>query len=771
MSAKLTVQGRCTARAFAPVGRRARSACLLGLLLLFGGPAAWAQSPGPEPARADANDSRPPRPRIGLVLSGGGARGAAHVGVLKVLESLHVPVDAIAGTSMGAVVGGLYASGMSAAQIEKELATIDWEDAFRDRPQRSRLNFRRKLEDRDFLVQLPLGFREGRFQLPRGLIQGQKLTQLLRELTLPVAGIASFDALPTPFRAVATDLETGAAVTMKDGDLASALRASLSAPGIFAPVERDGRLLVDGGIADNLPIDVMRQMNVDRLIVVDVGNPLLGRGRLQDVTTVANQMLAIMVRREAQKQLATLSPEDVVISPDMPRVSSYDFSALLKAVRFGEQAADSQQAPLARLSVPPAQYAAWVAGRQHPSSLPTVREVRPAAESTAFTRQVDEFFGALQGRPLDLDLLRRRANRYYGQGLLESLDYRLLPVAGDGSQSDMEFQVRPNSWGPTYVRFGLRLQDDFRGNSSFDAATRVLFTELNSLGAEWLWDAQVGGNPRLGTQIYLPLTPRRRWFIEPSALFQIRAVPEFDADDLQVGELRVRSVRFGGSMGRELGQSAELRAGVEREIGRSRVRLGDVSDPERNFANNEFFSRFSFDSLDSVAFPRTGESLTAQWRRRLSGRSLDRISDSVSVDARIARSWGRNTVIAWGSAGALLNDELADARNYFPLGGFLNLSGIAADSLSGPNYSIGRLVYYRKVGSGGEGFLNVPMYAGLSLEAGNVWNSRTDMSLSAAHKDMSVFFGLDTFVGPAWFAIGLDSRGAHAFYLSLGRGF
>jgi NTE family protein len=767
MNAKLTVQDVCAARGVCAGGlvHAALWALLVGLLACG--------NPRPVSAQeaADANDSRLARPRIGLVLSGGGARGAAHVGVLKTLEALHVPVDAIAGTSMGAVVGGLYASGMSAAQIEKELDTIDWEDAFRDRPPRSRLNFRRKLEDRDFLVQLPLGFRDGRFQLPRGLIQGQKLTQLLRELTLPVVGVESFEALPTPFRAVATDLETGAAITLKDGDLASALRASLSAPGIFAPVERDGRLLVDGGIANNLPIDVMREMKVDRLIVVDVGNPLLERARLDNVTTVANQMLAIMVRREGQKQLATLDPDDIVITPDMPRVSSYDFGNLAKAMRFGEQAATEQRARLAQLSLPPTQYAAYQATRRRQSVSPVVREVRVASDSSAFARQVDEFFGDLAGKPLDLLLLRRRASLYYGQGLLESLDYRLLLVPGEGGDSDMEFSVRPNSWGPTYVRFGLRLQDDFRGNTSFDAATRVLFTELNSRGAEWVWDAQVGGNPRLGTQLYLPLTSRRRWFLEPTALFQIRAVPEFDANDLQVGELRVRSIRFGGSMGRELGQSAELRAGVEREIGKSRVRLGDTSDPPRDFTNNEFFTRFSFDSLDSLAFPRTGEGITAQWRRQLSGRSLDRVSDSINLDARIARSWGRNTLIAWGSAGTLLNDEFADARSYFPLGGFLNLSGIAADSLSDPHYSIARLVYYRKVGSGGEGFLNVPMYAGMSLEAGNTWAKRTDMSFSGARKDMSLFFGLDTFVGPAWFAIGLDSRGGHAFYLSLGRGF
>jgi len=711
-----------------------------------------------------------PRPRIGLVLSGGGARGAAHVGVLS-LEEMHIPIDAIAGTSMGAVVGGLYASGMSAAQIERQLDSVDWEDAFRDRPQRSRLNFRRKREDRDFLVQLPLGFRDGRFQLPRGLIQGQKLTQLLREMTLPVSSITHFDALPTPFRAVATDLTTGTAVVLKDGDLASALRASLSAPGIFAPVERDGRLLVDGGIVDNLPIDVMREMNVDRLIVVDVGYPLAPRDRLGNVTNVASQMLAILIRREGQKQLASLGPTDLLISPDMAQVSSFDFDNLRKVMRFGETAAREASSRLAELAIPAAQYEQYVAARNHPSTLPTVRSVRAAEDSAAYEKSIGSFFGALAGQPLDPDEIRRRSNRFYGQGLLESFDYRVVPVGGQPDTADLEFSAHPNSWGPTYVRFGLRLQDDFKGNSTFDAAARVLFTNLTSLGAEWVWDAQVGGNPRLGTEFYLPFSAQRRWFIEPSALFQIRAVPEFDALGVQDGELRVRSVRFGTALGREMGQRAELRAGFDREFGKSRVRLGDIAQPEDEFTNNELFTRFSYDSLDSVAFPRDGEGITAEWRRQLSERSLQRVSDSVNVDVRIARSWGRDTFIAWGSAGTLLNDEFADARSYFPLGGFLNLSGIPANSLSAPHYSIARLVYYRKVGSGGEGFLNVPLYAGLSLEAGNTWQKRTDMNFADARKDMSVFFGLDTFLGPAWFAMGYDSQGHHAFYLSLGRGF
>src|SRR5215469_1985488 len=218
-------------------------------------------------AQSTADPAAPPqhRPRIGLVLSGGGARGAAHVGVLKVLEELHIPIDAIAGTSMGAVVGGLYASGLNPREIESIMTSLNWQDAFSDKPPREDLTFRRKQEDQNFLVKFPFGIRGGKIQLPKGLIQGQKLNQILRRLTLPVAAITNFDGLPTPFRAVATDLETGEAVILKSGDLTTAMRASVSAPGVFAPVEREGRLLVDGGLANNVPVDIARAMGVDVL--------------------------------------------------------------------------------------------------------------------------------------------------------------------------------------------------------------------------------------------------------------------------------------------------------------------------------------------------------------------------------------------------------------------------------------------------------------------------------------------------------------------------
>ncbi len=401
-----------------------------------------------------------------------------------------------------------------------------------------------------------------------------------------------------------------------------------------------------------------------------------------------------------------------------------------------------------------------------------IRNVRTENDSATYTPVIDTLFGNMAGAPFNVGAVSAQVSRYYGQGLLESLDYRLEQVDAPGqpAAADLVFSVRPNSWGPTYLRFGLRLQDDFTGNSTFDAAARLVFTDIDTVGAEWTWDAQLGGNPRVGTQVYLPFSLQRRWFVEPSALYQVRSVPQFDGND-QIGELRVRTASFGGAIGREIGLSAELRAGFKREFGKSRVRLGDVSEPELFFQSSEVFSRFSFDSLDNAAFPRRGAAGMFEWRGQVADRSFERVSDSVGMDWRMVHSWGKNTAIAWASAGTLLDAEDADERSYFPLGGFLNLSGLPSNSLIGPHFGIARLLYFRRIGNGGEGFLNVPMYAGMSLELGDTWQRRSDVSLGSAHKDMSLFFGLDTFLGPAWLAAGYDSSGRKALYLSLGHSF
>jgi NTE family protein len=714
-----------------------------------------------------ANRVAPGRPRVGLVLSGGGARGATHIGVLKMLDQLHVPVDVIAGTSMGAVVGGLYASGMSGEQIEHAMASLDWQAAFRDRPPRTELDYRRKEEDRQFLVNLPVGLQGKRLVIPKGLVQGQMLTETLRQLTLPVARITDFDLLPTRFRAVATDLETGGKRIIGDGDLTTAMRASMSVPGLFAPVEYRGELLVDGGLADNLPIDVARSMGVDILIVVDAGFPLQPRKSLNSLPGITNQMLSILLRKDIERDLATLGPNDIVVSPQLGDFSSYDFPETMKIVNAGVLAARAVETRLAALAVSGEDYARYQRARSEArSALPKVEFVRIEPDSKSYQRPIDDMFGQFVGGTVEPEALKAEVGALYGRGDLEMLDYRLMqdPVGRFG----LDFSARRNSWGPNYLRFGISLQDDFKGQTTFNAAGRLDFTELNSLGAESVWDVQIGTAPLLATELYLPLSNVTRYFIAPHAQVEAHDVAQI-VNDRQVGEFRVSSVDYGLDFGREFGNWGEARIGALNSRGSSHVNLG-VSAPASTFDVNEYFFRFGYDSLNSANFPRAGQALLAQVSVEDAGAGQQG-TDLLTLDWRAAHSWARNTVVAWVTAGSTIGGSETNVRTFFPLGGFLNLSGVPAETLAGPQYAIGRLIYLRKVGNGGEGILDVPAYVGTSFEAGNVWTARRDISFGSTRKDFSVFFGADTYIGPAYLAVGYDDSGSTAFYLFLGRSF
>ncbi|MFZ9872020.1 MAG: patatin-like phospholipase family protein [Steroidobacteraceae bacterium] len=704
-------------------------------------------------------------PRVGLVLSGGGARGAAHVGVLKVLEEQRIPIHAIAGTSMGAVVGGLYASGLSAGEITALIESDEWRAAFTEPAPRDRLSFRRKSEDQNFLVKFPLGIKSGSFRLPKGLVSGQRVSQALRRVTFPVAGRAQFDQLPIPFRAVATDLETGDAVVLGSGDLVDAMRASLAAPGVFAPVEIDGRLLVDGGLANNLPVDVAQAMGVDVLIVVDVGFPLRKRDTLDSVTTISNQMLSILIRRGSDAQRERLGTRDILISPDLGEASSFDFAIVAQATSLGESAARAAATQLASLSTDGAGYAAWLADRAAArEQSPQIRQVRIADSAIRYRRLIE---GRFAGATLDTKGIDGAVSTLFGRGNFESVDYR---VQGE-SRDTLEVAARRNSWGPNYVRFGLSLQDDFNGNSTYNAAARFVLADIGSLAAEWVWDVQVGVEPRIATEAHIPFGDEARWFWMPQASFELRNVPLVRGGE-RIAEYRLRTSEYGLDVGRELSNWGEVRAGVRQATGRARLRLGDpslaTSDP---FDVREYFGRFSIDTLDDRNFPRRGQYLVTEWRGERTGLGSDRNADIVTLDWLSARSRGRDTFAFWTSFGTQIDSAADNVRTLFPLGGFLNLSGIAPETLSGRHFAIARALYYRQIGRGGEGFLNVPAYAGLSVEAGNVWDDRSEISLASSLKQGSLFFGFDTLFGPVYIGTGFGENSDSSFYLFLGRTF
>ncbi|MGH8296135.1 MAG: patatin-like phospholipase family protein, partial [Steroidobacteraceae bacterium] len=716
----------------------------------------------------------PHRLRIGLVLSGGGARGIAHVGVLQVLEKLHVPIDAIAGTSMGAVVGGLYASGLSPDQIAATLRSMNWQEAFRDRPPREDLTLRRKQEDENFLVKFPIGIKDGRPVLPMGLIEGQSLTEILRRLTLPVARITSFDDLPTPFRAVATDLESGQEVVMGSGDLTSAMRASLSAPGVFAPVERGGRLLVDGGVSDNVPVDVARAMGVDVLIVVDVGFPLLPRSKLTSVTAISNQMLAILIQRKSEQELASLGPHDILIRPALGDTSSFDFGNVNRLLGVGAAAAWKMRSRLAALSVSPAQYAAYQERRESlRQPPPRIDFVKVQTGPNVYSKPIEKQFKDMVGKRLNPDAVGRRITALYGEGGLDTLDYR---VVRQDDEYGLLVDARGNSIGPNYMRFGLSLQDDFEGDSTYDAAARYVMSDITRSGGEWVTDGEIGQTSLLSTEVFLPLSQFSGWFIMPHTAVGARNLP-FLIGQSERAQYRVHTFDYGLDAGKQFGNWGEIRAGVYREEGHSRLTIGDPSDPKlpfpayQAFGSRTYFVRLSYDTLDDINFPHFGERGMLQWSGERNVVGGEPSLNQVTLDFLAAHTWRERDTLSLSFSGGSDLERATDLRLEFPLGGFLNLSGLKQYSLYGPHFGIGRLMFYRKVGRGGPGYFDVPVYLGMSLEAGNVWQNMSDARFGNLHEDASVFLGLDTFLGPVYLGSGFDDHGNQAFYLFLGRTF
>lgn len=730
-------------------------------------PAGACADPSPPADGAVAPDGAA-RPRIGLVLSGGGARGAAHVGVIRELERLHVPIDAIAGTSMGAVVGGLYAAGLSGEEIEKVFRTLDWQELIRDRAPRRELVYRRKQDDRTILADGALGVRGGAgIVLPLGLVQGQKITQLLRSAALRVADVDDFDKLPTPFRALATDLETGDPVVLRSGDLATVLRASMSAPGVLAPVEIGGRLLVDGGLVDNLPVQLARQMNVDVLIAVDVSFPLAKREGIQSPLDVTNQMIGILVRKGTLESRAQLKAGDVLVEPDLGRMTSLDFSRMPQVIGAGQAAAQKLDARLAALGLGDTEYARYVAARSRPQD-PTVRLafVRPGPGSGQEAARIDKVFGDVTGKPLDTVEMQHRLARQYGTDHYELMDYR---VVGDGNDKGVEIDMRRKSWGPTYLRLGVGVESDYEGGATANAGARLLMTGINRLDAEWLTDAQLGEEPRFATELFQPLALASPFFLATGYSYDNATLQQVDDGD-RIARYRVRESQLKLAAGAELSNWGELRVGLRYGTGSTRVLVGDPQ-PLREFDIGGAVVEFGYDRLDSAYFPKHGQAFRASWYadRESLGSSTD--ADVLRASWQMARMIDRNAMVLSVEGGSALDDHVNSPQELFTLGGLFNLSGLAPDTLAGTQYGIARAILFRRVSRGGTGFFEFPAYLGFSLEAGNAWATRDEVDFSHLRTGGSLFLGAESPLGPVYLAAGFAEGGDKAFYLYLGKTF
>jgi NTE family protein len=709
------------------------------------------------------------------VLSGGGARGLTHIGVLKVLHEMRIPIDYIAGTSMGAIVAGLYASGMAPEQMQQHLGAVSWPTLLSDSPPRADLYFRRKEEEAAFPLAFELGYNEGRIRWFKGALSGSNLELFLHELTRSYDNVEDFNKLPIAYRAVATNMVTGKEVVFDRGRLYQAMRASMSVPGMFSPVEIDGRILGDGGLVNNLPVDVVKAMGADIVIAVNIGTPLMSRDELQSVVGFAAQMLNILTEQNVRTQLALLGPKDILISPDLGNLTFLDFKEAPKFVELGIAAAESMRPQLSALADTTPEFAQYERRFIVPPEAPPKKLDFVTVEGTQYANPeaLEAQMKTQPDAPFSMKTLEGDLAHLYGHGDLESIDYQLMRV---GSQEGLIVTVAEKPWGPNYLRFGISLSSDLQGDSFFNVLAGHKRVWVNSYGAEWSNEAILGSTRRYATEFYQPLNLENSVFASAYGLIQ-RAPQYFFHGDVREATYDTLTETAVLDAGVPLGTSGEVRGGFIWVHQRADPAVADTTTIYKMVKMTEVGAHLlmRWDTLDNPYFPRRGMRVNADafWGNRQSFYNdflfFDGPSSRVGVYANAAYPVGDKLFFnAAVRAGGITNS--ADKRDFiqdFSLGGFLNLSGLRTDQLSNNYLLFGRLVGYYQVGN--MPLLGRGVYVGGSLEAGNVYYNWSDVSPVRMRTAGSVFVAADTWLGPFYFAYGVASGGQHSFYVYLGR--
>ncbi len=730
-------------------------AALLCALFATAAELAWADRPEPQVER----------PRIGLVLAGGGAKGVAHLGVLRVLEEMRVPVDVLVGTSMGAIVAGAYASGLTADEMERRVRAADLPSILVDRPRSTRSLRSKELERRNVLG-AEFGVGKDGIKLPTGAIVGQNIEVFLADLAGAVSDIGSFDDLPIPFRAVATDIVTGQMVVLDRGDLISAMRASMAVPGVFSPVDLDGRLLVDGGLVRNLPVDVARAMGAEIIIAVNLSTTARTRESLQSVLGITQQMIDLLINANVQRSLGELSARDVLIDTHVGDYSSANFREAMTLIPIGEEAARAMAARLQPLSLSPEAYAAHRAAqrarerRQFP-----VQSVR-LDESSLGRVNPQAVRAAFDVEPGASD--RQHIVEQF-DALMATDDFEQVRYRFDDRDGRRELVVEPvaKAFGPNYVRFGLNLSSDLEGESAFNILLDHRATWLNRRGLEWRNTLSLGESLLLATELYQPLDVRRRFFLAPFALWRQEKNSVF-VDEDAIASYRTRQLALGLDMGINVGRSAELRLGYQWNEARASREIGLPFFPELKEDYGAVRGRLVVDTLDDWVFPASGLFIQGEVMRAGKGLGGDRDFDRISGRLDVPLPLGNRHRATLGLRGGTAFGSDLPLGEVFTLGGFLNLSGLQPRQILANRFVFGSAQYAYRLGAPGS--FAERLYLGASFEAADVGGrinslDDTDVSILAG----SVYLAYDSALGPLYFALGGADQGSYALYLFLGR--
>ncbi|WP_153109388.1 patatin-like phospholipase family protein [Propionivibrio limicola] len=699
------------------------------------------------------------RPTVGLVLGGGGARGAAHIGVLEVLERHKVKIDCIAGTSMGALVAGSYAAGLSPQVMREELAKADWRDMFIDAPDYSEQSYRNKKINTRFLPASEMGVTDKGVVLPPGVVTGQKIRLFFNHLVHADVTERHIEDLPLPLSIIATDIGNGDRIVFRDGNLTTAMRASMSVPGLLAPVEQNGHKLVDGGLVDNVPIsEVHARCSPDVVIAVNVGSPLLKPEEIGSLLTVSAQMVNILTEQNVSRSLALLRPSDIYIKPDLEGITAGDFERHAETADRGRKAAEAIADKLRSLSVPDEEYAAWwntmeIAKRE----TSVLEEINVAGLRYVNPGAVERHLRAKPGDTIDTQELNRDILRVYGDGYYERVEYSMQPIR---DRRIMTVTPLEKFWGPDYLRFGVALETEEIDGSSYLLRGAYHKTWLNSLGAELLTTAEIGSNPNIGIEYYQPLDPQQRFFVEALAGIRREHAGLYqDGDRLAEYKIDTRFASLGAGM--NIGLLGRLRAGWLEQKRDAELETGSPIFDNPSLDNSGWIASLDLDQFDRAYFPTRG------WKAQVRYfHSVD--NDYGRIDANLAAAYsiGDYVVNARISRSMGVNDPLP---TYDPasLGGLFNLSAFGKDQILGGAATYGQIRAEKVIGRMPLG-LRGDLRAGLAFERGRVSDRYTETRQDGWINSTGIYFGGDTPLGPVYLGYAHSPSGSSNLYLLLG---
>ncbi len=707
----------------------------------------------------------PHRPRIGLVLGGGGAKGAAHIGVLRALEELRVPVDCVAGTSMGALIGATFASGMAPSDIERKVTSINWSSTVGSEGLRDRMPIRRKLAGITYTNNLEFGLKKGELLTPVGLLRSQDVENVLRALVSEARLTRNFDDLPLPFRAVATDLRTGQMVVLGSGDLAVVMRASMAVPGAFSPVRMQDRVLVDGGLMRNLPVDIARDLCGEVVIAVTPVVPQPSADELDSAVVLASRSLDVMIDANTNAQLATLTDRDVSIVVPMGDIGSTDFDRVPEAIPLGRAAAMAQAEALRRYAVSEAEYRAWRDGITRAGAAPVVI----AAVNINGLDRVNASYVRSQlrnvapGRAVTDAQVAEDTGRIYSLGDFERVEYRFVTTP---TGTNLDIRVVEKPIGPNFLNFDLGLAAD--GDGEVQAVVRGEHRRswVNRFGGEWHNIVQIGEQTIAETYLYQPLDHPQRVFLQPTLHYE-RTLEEYfdDGDPLARYELRETWAQL--DIGANFGTRVQLRAGIRSGWLDAELDTGDPVVRELNTENeSSVILQFVWDTRDSVGLPTRGSFMNARYTN--SGSFLDGEQRYEMVEGVLTQSfpWRGDSLSFILGAGAELDGDLPPTQE-FRLGGIRTFPGLQRGELRGDSYWFAGTSYLWKLADL-QTLFGQALYAGLRLQAGRI-GERLDDTDDGTLYGIAGSLGGRTPIGPFLLSLGYVDNSSWQLQFGLGR--